>query len=182
MPPHATALQLALPYRAWLSALGMQLVAYSTSTSTSLGPSSLLRSGSASSTNGSNSSSSSKHKDILSVPADGKGSAAFNSNTSKHKCWQPVLVAYGSDGSGQETLSSGREVVRSSTAALSLWAIEAYGKDVAVLSDPACLLQLRCSSKASDVVAFAKVSVPHHMRKSMCKILHACGVHGWLPC
>lgn len=132
----------------------MQLVAYSTSTSQALDPSSFLRSGSVGSTKGRSSSNSrSKHKDVLSTPADGKGSAAFNTNTSKQRCWQPVLVAYGSDHSSQDTMSSGREVVRSSPAALSLWAIEAYGKDVAVLSDPACLLQLRCSFSAGSAVA-----------------------------
>lgn len=139
-PSHATALQLALPYRAWLCAVGMQLVAHSTRTSTSLAPNSLLMPGSTSNTTDS---SSSNNKDAISASASGKGSAAFNSRSSKHQCWQPVLVAYGNDSSSHETMSSGREVVRSSPAALSLWAIEAYGKDVAVLSDPACFLQLR---------------------------------------
>lgn len=138
----------------------MQLVAYSASTGQALDSSSLIKSHSNDSTIDNSSSSSSKRKDVLSIPAGGKRSAAFNSNTSKHKCWQPVLVAYGSDDSSQETMSSRREVVRSSPAALSLWAIEAYGKDVAVLSDPACLLQLRCSFNAGNVVAFSKGSVP----------------------
>ena len=141
-PPHATAFRLALPHRAWLSAVGMQLVALSTKTNKTLSPNRILTPGSISSTTGS-SSSSSNNKGAVPMSANGKVSAAFNSKSSKHQCWQPVLVAYGSDSSGGETMSSGREVVRSSPAELSLWAIEAYGKDVAVLSNPACFLQLR---------------------------------------
>ena len=139
-PSHATALHLALPYRAWLSAVGMQLVAHSTRTIKTLAPNSFVMSGSISDTTDS---SSSYKKDAFSISASGKGSTAFNSKSSQHQCWQPVLVAYGSDSSSQELMSSGREVLRSSPAALSLWAIEAYGKDVLVLSDPACFLQLR---------------------------------------
>lgn len=160
----------------------MQLVAYSTSTSQTLDPSSSLSSQSNGSTSG-NSSRNSKHKNVLSMPAGGKGSAAFNSNTSKHKCWQPVLVGYGSDSSGQETTSSDREVVRGSPAAMSLWAIEAHGKDIAVLSDPACLLQLRCSFSAGNVVAIS-VLLFHdacitHVR-TCAEPVHALQLHSWV--
>ena len=140
-PPHATALHLALPHRAWLSAVGMQLAAHSTRTGQALTPNSVPMPGSISGNTGS--SSDRNNKDALSSSDSRKGSAAFNAESNKHQCWQPVLVAYGGDSSGGETMSSGREVVRSSPAALSLWAIEAYGKDVAVLSDPACFLRLR---------------------------------------
>ena len=118
----------------------MQVVAHRARTSKALTRNSILTSGSINSITGS--SDSSNHTNAASISV-GKGSAAFNSRNSKHQCWQPVLVAYGSDSSGQESLSSGREVVRSSPAALSLWAIEAHGKEVAVLSDPTCFLQLR---------------------------------------
>lgn len=134
-PPHAIALRLALPYRAWLSALGMQLVAHSTGTGKVIASSSTLH-------HSSSSNSSRQYKNL--TTASGEVTPGLNRQASKHQCWQPVLIAYGSEDSGQESMSSGREVVRTGPAAMSLWAIESHGKHIGVLSDPSCYVQLRC--------------------------------------
>ena len=128
----------------------MQLIAHSTKSSKIPDPISTLNQGSGSSSS-SSSSSSTPHKDAGLISA-GEAPKVLKSKTSKHRCWQPVLVAYGSDSSGEETLSSGREVVRRGPAAMSLWAIEAHGKNIGVLSDPACFLQLRCSFYTDTIV------------------------------
>ncbi|KAL3145120.1 GPI inositol-deacylase, variant 2 [Trebouxia sp. C0009 RCD-2024] len=133
-PPHAIALRLALPYRAWLSALGMQLVAHSTGTGKVIASSSTLH-------HSSSSNSSRQYKNL--TTASGEVTPGLNRQASKHQCWQPVLIAYGSEDSGQESMSSGREVVRTGPAAMSLWAIESHGKHIGVLSDPSCYVQLR---------------------------------------
>ena len=77
----------------------------------------------------------------------------------RHQCWQPVLLAYGDPGRGSkqtaaaregaalgrgsEQSAPAREVMRSRPAELSLWAVEAAGKHIGVLSDPSCVLHLR---------------------------------------
>ena len=76
-----------------------------------------------------------------------------------HQCWQPVLFAYGDSGKGSKQTAAAREgaalgrgskqsapareVMRSRPAELSLWAVEAAGKHIGVLSDPSCVLHLR---------------------------------------
>lgn len=157
--PHGTALKLTLPYPSWLAALGMQLSARSISATRVLGSSTAADQSSFSSISSSskpNSSSRSDKRglDSNSVQGDGKkdnqdaagrngGPKTPDVKVSKHICWEPVLMAFGSDSSGVETLSSGREVVRTSPAEFSLWAIEAHGKRLGVLSDPSCGLELR---------------------------------------
>ena len=61
----------------------------------------------------------------------------------KYECWKPVLIAYGQSAREVTHSASAKEVIRTSPAELSLWAIEAAAKEIAVLSDPVCALHLR---------------------------------------
>ena len=158
-PPHGTALKLTLPYSSWLSALGMQLTARSISATRMLGSGTAANHSSFSGTSSSGKIKRSSRSNKSNLASDSvigtdtqdeqdavgrkDGLNAPDVKVNKHICWEPVLVAYGSDSSSTEILSSGREVIRTSPAELSLWAIEAHGKRLGVLSDPACGLQLR---------------------------------------
>ena len=122
----------------------MQLVAHSARTSKVADSSSTVHHGSGSSSN-----SSRDYNDL--TTASGEVTPAVDRQTTMHRCWQPLLIAYGSEDGGQESISSGREVVRAGPAALSLWAIDAHGKHIGVLSDPSCFLQLRFSFHANSV-------------------------------
>ena len=107
-----------------------------------------------------------------SASGDSRKSGPNSSKTKgddKHRCWQPVVSAYGpasrmaegggpnagdvwTPGSaehmdagarGTEQSAGAREVIRTDPAELSLWAVEAAGKGVGVLSDPSCELHLK---------------------------------------
>ena len=153
-PGHAITTRVLLPYPAMLQALGMQLKVHSfresSSTPTSRDDKSKPHSSSSkdvdktSDTGSSNRGISSQALGTDSTQAQtaGKetdpgrkgGPRPAKKSSDKYQCWQPVLMTYG---------QSAREVIRSNPAELSLWAVEAAGKEIAVLSDPVCPLRLR---------------------------------------
>ncbi len=165
-PPHAITATILLPYPSWLQALGMQL------TILSIRDRSQIPNGSDRSHNGrswdsvssatdkiSHDDSASRDQGILhqghitdsthaqaasreTDPGRRGGPKSSQKAVNKHQCWQPMLLAYGQ--SARETMqsASAREVIRTNSAELSLWAIEAAGKEIGVLSDPSCVLHL----------------------------------------
>jgi len=171
-PPHPIVSRIPLPFPSLLQALGMQLTAQSITDDadkarhdSKLNSSHRSRNTSNPDSGGqhgsvrddSNSNTDSLNKDHVSVDSAGrKGGPSSPKRADKHLCWQPVLLAYAQSGSGNKTALttnempsgaeqtvSAREVIRTNPAELSLWAIEASGKEIGVLSDPTCVLHLR---------------------------------------
>jgi len=165
-PPHPMTARILLPYPSWLQTLGMQL------TVLSIRDRSQISTGSDTSHKGRSwdsvsSTTDKKGRDDINSrdrgilhqgnitdsnhaqtasretdPGRKGGPRSSQKAADKHQCWQPVLLAYGQ--SARETMqsASAREVIRTNSAELSLWAIEAAGKEIGVLSDPSCVLHL----------------------------------------
>ena len=166
-PPHPISARILLPYPSWLQALGMQLTILSIRDRNQI-PNDSDRSHNSRSWNSVRSATDRFSRDDSTsgdngIPHQGHitdnthaqtasrendpgrrgGPKSSQTTVNKHQCWQPVLLAYGQ--SARETMqsASAREVIRTNSAELSLWAIEAAGKEIGVLSDPSCALHLR---------------------------------------
>ncbi|KAL0021017.1 hypothetical protein WJX77_007158 [Trebouxia sp. C0004] len=165
-PPHPITARILLPYPSWLQALGMQLTVLSMRNRSQI-PIGSDRShngrswesvSSAKDRNSRNDTNNrdqgilheghmtdSTHAQTASREADpGRrgGPKSSQKAAGKHQCWQPVLLAYGQSARESMQSASAREVIRTNSAELSLWAIEAAGKEIVVLSDPSCVLHL----------------------------------------
>ncbi|DBA69939.1 TPA: GPI inositol deacylase [Trebouxia sp. C0005] len=166
-PPHAITARILLPHPSWLQALGMQLTIFG------FRDRSQIPSGSDRSHNGrswdsvtsatdmiSRDDSTSRDQGILhqghitdsthaqtaireTDPGRRGGPKSSQKAAGNHQCWQPVLLAYGQSATETMQSASAREVIRTNPAELSLWAIEAAGKEIGVLSDPSCVLHLK---------------------------------------
>ncbi len=166
-PPHPISARILLPYPSWLQALGLQLTVFSIRDKSQI-PNASDRSHNGRSWDSVSSvtdkfshvDSTSRDKDIPhqdhitdsthaqtasreTDPGRKGGPKSSQQAVDKHQCWQPVLLAYGQSARETTQSASAREVIRTNPAELSLWAIEAAGKEIGVLSDPSCVLHLR---------------------------------------
>lgn len=161
-PRHAISTRVLLPYPAMLQALGMQLTVHSFRDGSDSLPTHPYKSKPHSSSKEESKTSNAigSNRDVLSQaqgtdsmhtqtfgretdPGRKGGPRSARKPADEHQCWQPVLLAYGQ--SGREVMHStpAREVIRTNPAELSLWAVEAAAKEIAVLSDPVCALHFR---------------------------------------
>ena len=161
-PRHAISTRVLLPYPAVLQALGMQLKVHSFRDSSDSPTTHPYKSKPhSSSKDGSKTSNAiGSNRGVLSQaqgtdsthaqtagretdPGRKGGPRSASKPADKYECWQPVLIAYGQSGRDFMHSTSVREVIRTNPAELSLWALEAAAKEIAVLSDPVCALHLR---------------------------------------